>query len=423
MKKTLSVFYFFLTMLPLFAYGQGGNNFDYLFAGDNLQARKQMRKIILSTETATAKSDILIQRLPPYRVLFQQRRTPEADYFIFKNESSYEFKILSAGSCVIKKDRISAKLTQMKLFIGTDDNSFLRFFPVGKRTLVQAVLLGRSFYQDIYLPLEFEKVVFTSWKDILRLSRYSIDWGLFFPNPLQKGHQKVEKMALQISQKLSFVRDREDGALDTNGYVYIDSLKKQPGKGGFNCSGFVKWIADGIYQTKTNRLLSVKALKQKQLDKRGSSFSRAYEKERDPYFGLDWTRNIALFVNKEISPWLAHSSESSDLRKVPFYRYSEDRGYPLTDLAWIMYFMMIKNPGRIYLLSVNMDFGKDPVLVQHIHTAVLFPYLDKQGRFVLRIFERGRETSLTSLNRRYAASYGHLVYLETGDSFRLPALD
>ena len=84
------------------------------------------------------------------------------------------------------------------------------------------------------------------------------------------------------------------GAIDSEGKYTTDS------NNGLNCSGFIKWIADGFYmpiRKQNNELplyMSLQALRTKHPNSRGDRYTNLFEDIRDPYFGLDWTRNIAI---------------------------------------------------------------------------------------------------------------------------------
>ena len=133
-----------------------------------------------------------------------------------------------------------------------------------------------------------------------------------------------------IDERLSTLNDSEDGAQDSNGdFVFIETLSKQQNKAGFNCSGFVKWICDGLYYASSRRLMDIETLKKKNIDKRATLLNSILENERDPYFGLDWTRNIAIKIaelkERDVDPGMV------DLRDYPFSSYINDRGYPVSD--------------------------------------------------------------------------------------------
>jgi hypothetical protein len=224
----------------------------------------------------------------------------------------------------------------------------------------------------------------------------------------------------QVRSRLHALRDADDGALDEDGtFRFIETLSPQGAAGGFNCSGFAKWIVDGVYSSRSGRYLSITEVKQKRPSDRGNRWSARYEDERDPYFGLDWSRNLALAAAGRDSG----DSEAADVRRVPYLSYVEDVGYPVEALGLAVYLLAVREPGYFYLGSVNQPFGSDPVLRQHVHVVVVFPYFDEAGRFHAIVMERNVETSLNSLARRYPGDSVHLVRVPMPDSLSLPPVE
>lgn len=211
--------------------------------------------------------------------------------------------------------------------------------------------------------------------------------------------------------------------MDENGnLVLIESLVLQDQQPGFNCSGFAKWIVDGLSMGLYGTYLPIEPLKMKHLDLRGHRWSDPLEDARDPYFGLDWTRNLATTMLSAREGGRSVHPEEADVRSVPFVRYVEDIGYPVNRLAQIMYLLAVREPGNIYIASLNREFGSDPPLNQHVHVAVLFPYFDSKGRFFVDVMERNVETSLASLDRRYGRDSVHLVRVQADDSYTPPVI-
>jgi hypothetical protein len=227
----------------------------------------------------------------------------------------------------------------------------------------------------------------------------------------------VEQVLERIRLQLPFLPDLEDGALDETGrFVRIeDGLEIK--EGGLNCSGFAKWVTDGFYYPLTGRLLDPETLKYKHLGLRGHRWSDRYEEARDPYFGLDWSRNLAVSLANARAPHSAQDPEARDVRQALFLRYTEDVGYPVTDLELLLYLESRGNPGSVFIGSLNREYGTDPILRQHFHLVVLFPYFNRSGSFRIAVLERNRETGLPSLLERYAGEYIHLVRLDARGEF------
>ena len=93
-------------------------------------------------------------------------------------------------------------------------------------------------------------------------------------------------------------------------------------------------------------------------------------------------------------------------------------GYPVAQLKLLLFLLASREPGTIYLGSLNQEYGSDPVIRQHVHLAVLIPYFLPDGTFDVAVFEINRETSVASLDERYGADYIHLVRIEGSSGFQ-----
>jgi hypothetical protein len=321
---------------------------------------------------------------------------------------------------------------------------------------------GVQTYDDVLLPVSFGRVLFDPFSRVRRMSEDLVRWeDLYRPYPVS-AYAEIREMVAKARAALSTLPDAEDGAMDAEGnLVFIESLVLQDQLPGFNCSGFAKWVCDGIVGPATGEYLPIEALKEKHLDLRGHQWSRLNEDERDPYFGLDWSRNLARYlaaleerpaagrseVAEASGPAAGHAAatvesrpaasgsavtnrvretlphpEAQDVRSVPFSRYVEDVGYPVDELPRILYFLARSEPGNFYIASLNREFGEQPTLRQHVHVAVIFPYFSEEGRFRVSVMERNLETSLDSLERRYGENYIHLVRARAQENFVPPRM-
>jgi hypothetical protein len=243
------------------------------------------------------------------------------------------------------------------------------------------------------------------------------------PDMYRDSRELIKKVRAGLP-KLEFT---DDGAIDENGrYVYIDSLSSQhtaENSGGLNCSGFAKWFVDGLLYPVTGRLLPIAPLKEATV-KSGSSLAANYAGIRDPRFGLDWTRNLAMEAAKTLrSPALA-VVEEVEVRNGNFAALIDRQGgtasvksYPgflpgagfgIEGLRPLLYTLAVNEPGYVYLASVNNETGPAPRMRQHYHVAVLIPYFNEYGVFQTVVFESADETSLNAFIARYP---GHMVNL------------
>ena len=342
-------------------------------------------------------------------------------YLMFVNELTSDAPIASRGTYIIKRDTGDGSFLQIKIFLRDDPGSFVRIYPDGRESIMDVYLFDRLVHSAVRLALPFEKLLTEPFARVIELSTPAVRWSYLLP-VLRNGdaYRAVESTADYIRTLLPTLADADDGAIGSDGnYVYIRDLSEQL-EGGLNCSGFAKWVVDGFYFPRTGTLTDIELLKEKHPDLRGNLWSDRYEAERDPYFGLDWTRNLAMTLRGLDAG--DPDPERSDVRSVPYFRYIEDVGYPVANLDLIMYLLAQERPGSLYMGSVNRDFGSEPVLRQHVHIVILFPYFTSSGDFRLVVMERNVETGAASLKRRYGNDFIHLVEIPGDGEFDVPGL-
>jgi hypothetical protein len=246
------------------------------------------------------------------------------------------------------------------------------------------------------------------------MTQNRVDWNLLLG--AVDVPKTIEAMLKSIRSELPLLADCEDGAYDRWGQpVYISSEDKSPG--GVNCSGFAKWVVDGFYHPLRGEYMDIGRLKQRLSNSRGNRWSEKYETERDPFFGLDWSRNLALELD-EARGGSAKHPEAFDVRNVMYHEYVEDVGYPIESLELLTFVLASWQPDSFYLGSVNIEYGDDPNLRQHPHLVVLVPSFTSRGTFEILVFERGQETGLRSLIDRFKGGYIHLVRIKAEGDFQ-----
>lgn len=366
-------------------------------------------------------SQIVESRFDAPRVRIATEVSDEHVYLLFINELDGEFPLYAAGTYILRRLRSTGEIDQLKIFLRSDPRFFVRIWPDGSHRSVMSVFLaGYPLYQRIAIPMSIQAIMREPLERVLSVTAGRVDWQLFAPQEHQPGYEVIARMVERARAALPMLPDAEDGAMDANGnLVFIESLVLQDQLPGFNCSGFAKWIVDGVCGPLFGEYLRIEEMKEKHLELRGHRWSAPNEDARDPYFGLDWTRNLATALlsrarGSQIDP------EAADVRSVPYHSYVEDMGFPIADLQQLLYLLALEEPGNFYLGSVNKEFGRAPVLRQHVHIAVLFPYFDHNGSFRVVVMERNVETSLESLDQRYHGDYIHLVRVAGTDSFSPP---
>jgi len=346
------------------------------------------------------------------------------------------------GTWIIKRSTATGAFMQAKIFLRSDPGTFARIYPFGSRSRMDIVAYGGVLYREVILPLSFEDSLRSPLSRIMNLTADVIDWSLFSPDPAL--HAETRALASSIRQWLPGLRYGDDGALDADGRpVYIASLLPQGPNPGLNCSGFVKWIADGILHPLTGSWLSVSAIKERMIGWRGGSFTERFEETHDPFFGLDWSRALAKEAWQVMYPGRPEESPlAHDVSDPPFalivkdnnpvnggssYRSFtdnfDDAGIEVAGLKATLFLLASREPGRFYLAQFNARDPNPPRLRRYFHIAALFPYFDTDGIFRVAVFESAEETSLDRIMRSTSYEYVKLVRMPSSARFVPPPLE
>lgn len=396
------------------------------FLPENYETRREFINIITgSNSEIELQSDIIADSyITGRKVKFQILKRDNSWYFLFLNEkndrSGSFFPVVSAGTYIIKRNIQSGNLEQIKVFLNNDPETYVRIAEHDNESLLEFVLFGSKIYKDVLLPVTLEEFITQPFESIIVMSDYIIDWNMLKAVYNETENTIIKNIASSIDAKLPLLKDSEDGAQGPDGrFIFIESLKNNPAQG-FNCSGFTKWISDGVYYAKTSRLMDINKLKKKNFKDRRDTLSLLYEDLRDPMFGLDWTRNIAMTIYELDHPASEVRVADVDVTSYPYEIYIPDIGYPVSGLKALLYYLAVTDPGYIYLGSINGDFGKNPVLRQHYHIAALLPYISPEGDFYPALYERNRKTDIDDFIKKYAGESVHLVRIKADKDYSLP---
>ena len=414
-KKTLSLIKYLLSLILVFSHGTA-----VWAMPENYLARKELSELFSApaSEVYAARARVFEEEPGFPMVKFSVERQRDAFYLLFLNERNFLFPQYGMGSYIIKRNIRDGSLVQIKIFLKDDPGCFLRLFPSGNRSRMDIYLYDQPVYRSVPLPLPLYELLSEPFSRIVDLTRESVRWDLIMPDASPEYHRKVQNMAESFIPYLSGLGDADDGAMEANGlFVRINdgSTLDVPG---MNCSGFSKWILDSVYGGLTGRYLPIADLTVRHIGLRGNRWSDQLEFFRDPHFGLDWIRNGATILRRLDQPGAGF--EDSDVRRVPFFTYIEDVGFPIEKLMLLLYFLAAENPGFFYLGSVNGPFGTDQVLRQHYHVAALFPYLDPQGNLQVVLLERNQMNEISSFINRYPKEYIHLVRVKAREDLLIP---
>ena len=346
------------------------------------------------------------------------------------------------GSWTLTRRKDTGAGVLVRIFLRSDQFTYFQFRPFnGDKCQMDVVLYGAYIIRSMPVAVNFDRIYTMQLNEVLRLLEDKFPRRYFEPDPFY--YRDNRRLISQIRQNLAGLRFSDDGAIDENGnYVYIENLQRQsPASAGLNCSGFVKWLVDGILRPVTGARLPVSPLKQPH-GERGSSFTANWEDRRDPYFGLDWIRNLAARANETLRSASYSSLDEFEVRSDIFslIMVNENRnlvtnsypgflpeaGYGVEGLYPLLYTLAVDDPYTFYLAAVNNEIGSaitndnprgGPRLRQYYHVAALVPYFDEYGIFRIAVFESAAETSFNAFRSRYPGHYINLVKIPIVNTF------
>jgi hypothetical protein len=346
------------------------------------------------------------------------------------------------GSWILTRRKDTGEPSRIRVFLRSDPYTYIQFRPLRDDKCQMDVVLYDAYIQrSLPLPIPFERLYTIPVEEVLGLAGEKFPRKYFDPDPAN--YRDLGRFAGGVRSRLPELAFVDDGAIDETGrFVYINTREAQNGAGGLNCSGFAKWVVDGILRPLTGERLPIAPLKEP-FGQRGSSFTESWEKIRDPFFGLDWTRNLASRAasilrspafsgieeievqTRPFSQVIVREQNSGSLRAFP--GHLKDTGYGFEGLHPLLYTLAIDEPGRIYLASVNAEMGPPataenprgrPRMRQHFHIAVLIPWFNEYGNFQVTVFESAEETSFNNFKTRYPSTHAvNLVRVPVEGSF------
>ena len=370
---------------------------------------------------------------------------------VLAREQNGNFNSWNQGSwSLIRRRDNNNNLSRIIYFPRSDFNVYLQFRPFldersNEMSFVDFVIYDAFLIQSFPLPIPFDRIMVLPMEEVLALMGNQLPRRYLDPDPLM--YRDSMSFIRSLRERLPELAFIDDGALNEYGeYVYINTLLPQNpsshnGLMGLNCSGFVKWVVDGILRPFTGERLPIAPLKEF-FGSRGSSYTDIWESERDPFFGLDWNRNLASQAGRILRSPSFSTLEEIEVRDIPFSRlnirmlggginirhpaFIEEAGFPAESLLPLLYTLAIDEPGRIYLAAVNAEMGPPttaanprgiPRIRQYYHVAVLIPYFNERGTFQVAVFESAAETSITAFISRYPGEYVNLVRIPIDGRF------
>jgi len=346
-----------------------------------------------------------------------------------------QFPGWAQGSWMLTRRKDTGEGTLIRVFLRTDQQTYIQFRPSlnSERAQMDVVLYGAYVTRSMPIPVPFERLYTMPLNDILRLVGDKFPRRYFDPDPIY--YRDSQKFIAQVRSRLGGLEFADDGAINENGdYVFIETLQPQnPAQAGLNCSGFAKWLIDGILRPITGERLTIPPLKAP-FGQRGSSFTENWEERRDPYFGLDWIRNLASEANGVLRSNAYRRLEEFEVRADVFSSvenrthviqsypgFFSEAGYGIEGLYPLLYTLAIDEPFKFYLAAINntednavltpQNIRGTPRLRQYFHIAALVPYFDEYGIFRIVVFESAVENSFTTFKNRYPGHNINLVQI------------
>ena len=335
-----------------------------------------------------------------------------------------QFPGWAQGSWILTR-RNTGEASRIRVFLRSDYHTYIQFRPLSAdKCQMDVVLYDAYVARSLPLPVSLERLYTMPLNEVLNLAGSKFPRRYFEPNPADYRGQRL--FIANVRKRLPELDFADDGAIDQTGsYVYINTGLEQEGQPGLNCSGFAKWLIDGILRPVTGERLEIPPLKAP-FGNRGSSFTDLWEELRDPFFGLDWIRNLASQAGTTLYSPALGSLDEIEVRQEPFsqlilrgkkssviYSYPgfmENAGYGIEGLQALLYTLAIDEPGKFYLAAVNNEMGPLstsanprglPRMRQYFHVAALVPYFTEKGVFQIAVFESAAETSFNALKNRY----------------------
>jgi hypothetical protein len=347
------------------------------------------------------------------------------------NGASASFPGWAQGSWALTRRKDNGAATRIRIFLRSDYNTYVQFRPFSAdKCQMDVVLYDAYIVRSLPLPASMERLYTMQLSEVLKLAGDKFPRKYFEPNPAD--YRDSRQLIARVRARLPELTFADDGAIDAAGrYVYINNGLEQRGQQGLNCSGFTKWMIDGILRPVTGERLEILPLKAP-FGERGSSFTEIWEELRDPFFGLDWIRNLAsragttlyspafgslkeIEVNGEpFSQLIIRNRSGSAIQSYP--GFLENAGYNIEGLIPLLYTLAVDEPGRFYLAAVNNEISPPtaenprgtPRMRQYFHVAALIPYFAENGDFQVVVFESAAETSINAFRNRYP---GHCISL------------
>ena len=387
---------------------------------------------LAETPAAVLRNKPFVRNLPgggPVQVRVEARNNEFS--VILARERNGAYPGWAQGSWIYTRSLATGDPLRIRVFLRSDPQVYVQFRPLGKdKTQIDMVIYEAYVVRGLAIGIPFNRLLIIPVEEALAAAGNRFPRHYFDPEP--RLYRNINTLVTRIRSFLGTLNFEDDGALNEDGYyVLIENLMPQNEPVGLNCSGFAKWVVDGMLRPITGKRLAIAPLK-KPITPRTSSLAANFE-DRDPLFGLDWTRNLALEAARILrSPGFA-TIENVEVRKETFASlidrngrgtviksypgFLSGAGFSVEGLRPLLYTLAVNEPGYLYLASVSREENTALPLRHHYHVAVLIPYFNEYGIFQTAVFESAAETNLTGFIRRHPQAMVNLVRIPVEGAF------
>jgi hypothetical protein len=327
---------------------------------------------------------------------------------------------------------------RISLYPVPDKNIRIDFRPEGSnpekgRSYLDLVVYGAIAVHDAPVGIPFTNLYTVPLSSIVALTAKTVPWDLLSPDLHRYGDS---------ASAVSTIRDRlktlvylDDGAFDEKGNAVMrgDRAPQDPAKvweslgknqkaseisGGVDFAGFAKWIVDGIIEPGAGEGTHIDPLLTRTIPP-SSDFEEPGPD--NPFFALDWTRNLAsAVVSLDRRKAVKADSSGVDVAVSVFSDscvYQKNVGYRTRELAPLLYWLAVREPGYLYLGAVCRQNNVPPV-PSFFGIAVFFPYFKEDGSFAVAVFENARETTLDAFIAQNGGSFTNFARVRIPESDR-----
>ena len=342
------------------------------------------------------------------------------------------------GSWILWRSLSDGMPVRISVYPVPDKNIRIDFRPEGSnpekgRSYLDLVVYGAIAVHDAPVGIPFTNLYTVPLSSIVALTAKTVPWDLLSPD-LDRYEDTVSAVAA-IRDRLKTLVYLDDGVFDEKGTAVMrgDRAPQDPAKvwgslrkdqkasevsGGVDFAGFAKWIVDGIVEPEAGEGTHIDPLLTRTIQPASDFDEQSVE---NPFFALDWTRNLASAVvsldrRKAVKP----EASGVDVSVTVFSDscvYQKNVGYRTRELAPLLYWLAVREPGRLYLGAVCRQ-NNVPPQPSFYGIAVFFPYFSKDGSFSVAVFENARETTLEAFIAENGDSFTNLARVLVPESDR-----